>query len=147
MKGIVFILLFVSSFLYTPTSRTKDDLSCGQYDPMKEDCGYAGITQQQCEENNCCYAESSTSGIPWCFKGIEDIPSYYTRDSSKRCEIYRENRVDCGYKGIKKEECESRDCCFKIDDYESIVPWCFYGVDETKRVEIQDEFSYVESGE
>ena len=147
MKGIVFILLFVSSFLYTPTSRTKDDLSCGQYDPMKEDCGYSGITQQQCEENNCCYAESSTSGIPWCFKGIDDIPTYYTRYSKKICAIDRENRVDCGYKGIKKEECESKDCCFKIDDYESVVPWCFYGVDETKRVEIEDEFSYVESGE
>ena len=108
MKGIVFILLFVSSFLYTPTSRTKDDLSCGQYDPMKEDCGYSGITQQQCEQNNCCYAESSTSGIPWCFKGIDDIPTYYTRDSKKICAIDRENRVDCGYKGIKKEECESK---------------------------------------
>ena len=147
MKGIVFILLFVSSILYTPTSITTDDLSCGQYDPMKEDCGYSGITQQQCEENGCCYAESSTSGIPWCFKGIDDIPTYYTRDSKKICAIDRENRVDCGYKGIKKEECESKDCCFKIDDYESVVPWCFYGTDETKRVEIEDKFSYVESGE
>ena len=147
MKGIVFILLFVSSFLYTPTSRTKDDLSCGQYDPMKEDCGHRGITQQQCEKNGCCYAESSTSGIPWCFKGIDDIPTYYTRDSKKICAIDRENRVDCGYKGIKKEECESRDCCYKIDDYESVIPWCFKGVSETKSIEIKDKFTYIESGE
>ena len=36
-------------------------------------------------------------------------------------------REECGYKGIDKEECERRDCCWKIDSYESIVPWCFHG--------------------
>ena len=147
MKGIVFILLFASSLLYTPTSRTTDDLSCGQYEELREDCGWSGISQEQCEKKGCCYAQSQRSGTPWCFKGIDDVPTYYTRYSSLSCGIDRPDRTECGYKGIKKEECESRDCCYKIDDYESDIPWCFKGVPETKSIEIKDKFTYIESGE
>ena len=30
------------------------------------DCGWAGITQQQCETNLCCF-DSSLAGVPDCF--------------------------------------------------------------------------------
>lgn len=59
------------------------------------------------------------------FHGIDDVPTYYTLYSSLSCALDRKNRVDCGYKGIKKAECESRDCCYKIDGYESEIPWFF----------------------
>ena len=147
MKGFVLILLFSSSLLLIPTKRTRDDLSCAQLEELKTDCGWFGITQEECEARNCCVAEPKIEGKPWCFYGIDDIPTYITRFSEKSCSIDRENRNDCGYFGIQKEECESRDCCFKIDEYESSVPWCFYGYEATPTTEILDSFSYVESGE
>ena len=124
MKTFIFISLFIYSLLYTPTSRTLDDLSCGQYEPLREECGYAGISQEQCEKNNFCWKESSVNKVPWCFKGIDDVTTYYTLTSSKGCAIDRDLRQECGYKGIKKAECESRDCCYRIDDYEYDVPCC-----------------------
>lgn len=40
---------------------------CAVSDSSKTDCGFLGVTQSQCESKGCCWAESSTSGIPWCF--------------------------------------------------------------------------------
>ncbi len=142
MKTFIFISLFIYSLLYTPTSRTLDDLSCGQYEPLREDCGYPGINQEQCEKNNCCWKESSVDKVPWCFKGIDDVPTYYTLTSSKSCAIDRDLRQECGYKGIKKAECESRDCCYRIDDYESKIPWCFKGIVDSKTVTKEEKAVY-----
>ena len=142
MKTFIFISLFIYSLLYTPTSRTLDDLSCGQYEPIREECGYAGINQEQCEKNNCCWKESSVDKVPWCFKGIDDVPTYYTLTSSKSCAIDRDLREECGYKGIQKAECESKDCCYRIDDYESEVPWCFKGIVDSKTVTKEEKAVY-----
>ena len=142
MKKIIFISLFIYSLLYTPTKRTKDDLSCGQYEELRKDCGYSGITQYECEQKNCCYKESSKNGVPWCFQGIDDVPTYYTLKSSLSCALDRNLRQECGYKGIQKAECESRDCCYRIDDYESVVPWCFKGYVDTKTVTIEEKVSF-----
>ena len=35
------------------------------------------------------------------------------------------SREDCGWFGIKKEQCESKGCCW--DESVQDVPWCFYG--------------------
>ena len=142
MKTFIFISLFIYSLLYTPTSRTLDDLSCGQYEPLRKECGYAGINQEQCEKNNCCWKESSVDKVPWCFKGIDDVPTYYTLTSSKSCAIDRDLRQECGYKGIKKAECESRDCCYRIDEYESKIPWCFKGIVDSKTVTKEEKAVY-----
>ena len=139
MKTFIFISLFIYSLLYTPTSRTLDDLSCGQYEPLREECGYAGINQEQCEKNNCCWKESSVDKVPWCFKGIDDVPTYYTLSSSKSCAIDRVLREECGYYGINKEECEENGCCWKVDDDDSVVPWCFHGVPNLEQKEEKEE--------
>ena len=35
----------------------------------KYDCGYAGITQDQCESSGCCYVPAGeNSATPWCFR-------------------------------------------------------------------------------
>ena len=144
MKKILFLALFINSML-APTKRTLDDLSCGQYEELRKDCGYGGITQKQCEQKNCCWHESSRQGTPWYFYGIDDVPTYYTLKTSKSCALDRNLRKECGYKGIQKAECESRDCCYKIDDYESIVPWCFKGYYDTKTVTIQEKLEITEN--
>jgi len=40
---------------------------CVVKDYDKVDCGFNGITQSSCEAKSCCWANSTTSGIPWCF--------------------------------------------------------------------------------
>ena len=142
MKTVIFISLFIYSLLYTPTSRTLDDLSCGQYELLREECGYGGINQEECEKKNCCWKESSIDKVPWCFQGIDDVPTYYTLTSSKSCAIDRDLRIECGYKGIQKAECESKDCCYRIDDYESDVPWCFKGIVDSKTVIKEEKAVY-----
>ncbi len=39
----------------------------------------------------------------------------------KFCAIYKQLRKECGYKGISKAECEEKNDCWKINDYESIL--------------------------
>ena len=142
MKRFLFITLIASSILSNTVKRTKDDLSCGQHELLRKDCGRPGITQEECENKGCCYAPSSIQNVPWCYKGIDDVPTYLTLYSSKSCALDRNLREECGYKGIEKAECESRDCCYKIDDYESKVPWCFKGVQDSKTVTIEEKVSY-----
>ena len=129
MKALILILSLISCFS-APTERTKDNLSCGAHELLKKDCGFYGINQKTCEKRSCCWKESSVPGVPWCFHGIDDEPTFLTTDG-KTCAIDREDRKECGYKGIDKPECEKRGCCWKIDEYESVVPWCFHGFDET----------------
>ena len=142
MNRLLFITLIAQCLLYTPTKRTTDDLSCGQHELLRKDCGYAGISQYDCEQKGCCYYQSSIAKVPWCYKGIDDVPTYLTLTSGKACALDRNLRVECGYKGIEKAECESRDCCYRIDDYESEVPWCFKGNTETKKVTVNEKLIY-----
>jgi len=39
-------------------------------DSDKVDCGYFGITQEQCEGNGCCWKESNIGGVPYCFHKV-----------------------------------------------------------------------------
>ena len=143
MKTIIFISLFIYSFLYTPVVRTKDGLSCGQHEELRKDCGWYGITEEQCLQNNCCFKQPQKDGIPWCYQGIDDVPTFITLHSSKSCALDRDLREECGYKGIEKAECESRDCCYRIDDYESVVPWCYKGYVDQKIAKIDATVVYI----
>lgn len=46
--------------------------SCSLADSQKQDCGYLGINQSQCEAKGCCWrpvfdSEKIPTGTPWCF--------------------------------------------------------------------------------
>jgi len=41
--------------------------SCNVSDSGKRDCGYMGINSSQCQALGCCWSESQTGGVPWCF--------------------------------------------------------------------------------
>ena len=43
--------------------------------------------------------------------------------------ILPQGRVDCGYLGIQRDECEGKGCCW--DSSVRDVPWCFHGVRPT----------------
>ena len=142
MKAIILLLSLIYS-LSTPTKRTTEDLSCIAHDLLKKECGHIGINQKTCEEKGCCWKESSIPNIPWCFEGIDDVPTYLTT-TGNTCLLDREFRKECGYKGIDKAECEARGCCWKIDDYESVIPWCYHGYElvneEEKKHKISIDF-------
>ena len=41
--------------------------SCDLPTLNRVDCGWIGITQDQCLERGCCWSPSATLGIPWCY--------------------------------------------------------------------------------
>lgn len=41
--------------------------SCSVPDSNKRDCGQMGTTEQMCGALGCCWSESQTGGVPWCF--------------------------------------------------------------------------------
>merc|ERR1719245_2911997 len=59
------------------------------------DCGWPGITKEQCEEKGCCYDPDRLVICMPFFKGEEDG-----------------NIPDCGWAGITKEQCEKEGCSF-----------------------------------
>ena len=133
MNILLFIIFFAPCLLCLPTKRTKNDLSCDQYELKRKQCA-VDVSQDQCEEKGCCYNESPYTGIPWCFEGIDDVPTSLTLTSGKSCLVEDNLKTECGYKGIEQEECESRDCCYKIADYESVIPFCFKGIKTVENI-------------
>ena len=78
--------------------------------------GYAGITQQQCEAFGSCY-DDTTPDVKWCFRentGKSRNPSCNFANPTQR--------IDGGWPGISKNECESLGNCF--DDTIPNVVWC-----------------------
>ena len=139
MKLIILIALILAC-VTGPTQRTTGDLSCKVHNPHKKDCGYGGINQQKCEEKGCCWKEDSDPNIPWCFYGQNDTATITTAGGLS-CAVDRPKRTECGYYGIEKFECERRGCCWRIDDDDSVVPWCFEGLSYTN---VKSSFSTLE---
>lgn len=84
---------------------------------VKYDCGYFGITQEQCEARFCCWRPSDNQEDNWCF---------YKKGDSYSCDIDPATRVDCGYKGIQKDECVNNlNCCWKPTDVTG-GNYCYY---------------------
>ncbi|XP_055462993.1 trefoil factor 2-like [Psammomys obesus] len=83
----------------------------------REDCGFPGITSDQCFDMGCCF-DSSVSGVPWCFYPLPN-------QASEQCVMEVTARKNCAYPDIIPDECTlRRNCCFS----EAIpnLPWCFF---------------------
>ncbi|PFX29063.1 integumentary mucin C.1-like [Stylophora pistillata] len=95
------------------------DGHCDGIDPHKRlDCGYYGITKQQCVDRHCCY-DNSVQGVPWCFKSKKDLEN--------KCQsIAVHKRADCGWIGITKVVCQRRGCCYDDRGYNGESKYCFY---------------------
>ncbi|XP_063812387.1 integumentary mucin C.1-like isoform X1 [Pseudophryne corroboree] len=90
-----------------------DKQQCSVDIKEREDCGFPGISAQECYSRRCCF-DSSVPGAKWCF---------YPKNTG--CTVSHELRKDCGYPNISSMDCLSRGCCF-----DSSIPgtiWCFYG--------------------
>ncbi len=127
MNKIIVISLLVCC-LAQPTLRTTEDLSCKVHNPRKIDCGYYGINQKNCEEKGCCWKQDVDPSIPWCFLGQDDRETIRTTGGLS-CAVEKVQRLECGYYGINKDECEKNGCCWKVDEDDSLIPWCFQGIE------------------
>mmetsp|Transcript_33419 Transcript_33419/g.93798 ORF Transcript_33419/g.93798 Transcript_33419/m.93798 type:complete len:571 (+) Transcript_33419:58-1770(+) len=95
----------------------------------REDCGYSGIDEDECEGKGCCWEPVSPNpnNEPWCFypPNFAPPPPPPPSPPSENCnnDGYR---VDCGYSGITESECEAKGCCWnELDDNPNNLPWCF----------------------
>ncbi|XP_068114985.1 alpha-2-macroglobulin-like [Hyperolius riggenbachi] len=56
---------------------------CAVSADAREDCGFSGITQEQCEKKGCCY-DSSAHNIKWCFshghKSLEEHDDHHSEE-------------------------------------------------------------------
>ena len=95
---------------------------CDIKDTLKRDCGWSGINQATCEQEGCCWRESSAANVPWCYfpEGGEktDVPI-------EECDLKDSDKVECGYMGIDQNECERLNCCW-VPSKQSGIPWCYY---------------------
>ncbi|XP_057261081.1 trefoil factor 2-like [Pezoporus wallicus] len=89
---------------------------CKMEPKERSNCGYPGITADQCRKAGCCF-NSSVPGVPWCF-------SPKAKKVRKVCPADSRARINCGFPGITAKECEKKGCCFR--SHPAGVPWCFY---------------------
>ncbi|XP_074153433.1 trefoil factor 1 [Sminthopsis crassicaudata] len=49
--------------------------TCNMDPKDRLNCGWSGITEQECQRRNCCF-DSSVRGYPWCFSPRKEIEDY-----------------------------------------------------------------------
>mmetsp|Transcript_13060 Transcript_13060/g.25316 ORF Transcript_13060/g.25316 Transcript_13060/m.25316 type:complete len:511 (-) Transcript_13060:336-1868(-) len=55
------------SVMFFGAVATAGAVDCSTSDQDKIDCGFVGINATGCQAKGCCWQQSGTSGIPWCF--------------------------------------------------------------------------------
>lgn len=84
LSGHLLLLLLIFNNVFSQ--------NCNNNSNSKTDCGYTGITQDQCESKGCCwfpvrsffvifdltifFKVQNANGIPWCFYGSDYIKGY-----------------------------------------------------------------------
>ncbi|XP_058588077.1 trefoil factor 2 [Neofelis nebulosa] len=117
-RGVRLLAVLLVLGLWAPAGAHKPSpCRCSRIAPHKrENCGFPGITSDQCFSSGCCF-DSSVVGVPWCFHPLP-------KQASEECVMEVLARRNCGYPGISPKECASRKCCFSDNIFE--VPWCFF---------------------
>ncbi|XP_061215349.1 trefoil factor 2-like [Neopsephotus bourkii] len=108
----VVLVIALSTFAGAAPTRCQ----CKMEPKERSNCGYPGITAEQCRKAGCCF-DSSVPGVPWCF-------SPKPKKVRKVCPADSRARINCGFPGITAKECEKKGCCFR--SHPAGVPWCFY---------------------
>ena len=113
MDKRIFVILFLPLI-----SISLEGTTCKMDDSKKVDCGWMGVDQRGCEDMGCCWERSSKANVPWCFYTIPD------GDSTGTCNVQDSQKIDCGYVGINKNQCETIGCCW-AESHTSGIPWCY----------------------
>ena len=60
--------------------------------------------------------------------------------AEESCVVNDAQKINCGYLGIKKYECEyQRGCCWQELEKDSETPWCFFNKEYTEKLEEKKE--------
>ncbi|XP_076814691.1 uncharacterized protein LOC143460900 [Clavelina lepadiformis] len=82
----------------------------------KYDCGYYGMTEEECAAKGCLWCEAENE--PSCFYS-------YPIEQPAGCDVEDDVKKDCGYFGIEESECVNvNNCCWAQSDTAG-VPWCY----------------------
>jgi len=68
-----------------PSPPPTDQCDVSEY--QRQDCGYFGIDQNGCEGSGCCWRESNSGGVPWCYYGASRASFVQEAKSSVSKEI------------------------------------------------------------
>ncbi|XP_053164899.1 trefoil factor 1 [Hemicordylus capensis] len=100
------VLCLASAF---PPKQNRPPYACQCLMDVKDrkDCGFPGITAEQCTKQGCCF-DARVSDVPWCFKPSGERASL---NYAKKM-IEPQARIDCGYHGITRKRCKRIGCCF-----------------------------------
>lgn len=122
MRSWLVVFLFFSSVL----------ASCSVDEQLRNDCGFSGITQGQCEAKGCCWNPASSSEYPWCF-----FPD------SRVCGDYRVRDALNPLPGVLELNLEmtGEGCGYYGDDIPQLVVRVEYQTEDILRVKITDRNS------
>ncbi|CAG8717188.1 1236_t:CDS:2, partial [Acaulospora morrowiae] len=81
------------------------------------DCGYYGITKEECEARFCYWKPSEDPGAKWCM---------FKKDKEYTCAVDPATRIDCGYFGIQEKECVEKNCCWNPRDDVVGANYCYF---------------------
>ena len=85
-------------------------------------CGYDGITQQECQSSSCCWApvNPNPSNLPWCFRSNAPVDEMQCLPTNLR--------VDCSPDTpVNQQSCEAETCCWDpVQPNPQKLPWCYY---------------------
>jgi len=129
---------FNSNFVKSKWCFYKDisNSQCSVNPENRKECGWPGITKEQCESKPGCCFNNKTPGTKWCYyeRIFKDMPK---REITGSCEVNVESRINCGWGGITRQQCESRGCCFNSNFVHS--NWCFYKDISNSRCSVNPE--------
>jgi len=101
----------------------KASQQCVMSDADRVDCGYHGMTPDECRAKGCCYFHSHSPGSPFCYYQAKGGST--SRASEDRCSVPGKERKDCGFGGISAPQCRDSGCCYAHPDVAG-APFCFY---------------------
>lgn len=114
--------IFIIGFGGIPSKKKSDQ--CGN--TPTTDCGFPGITPEQCTQAGCCF-NNQTPG-PWCYE-YPSLPAYtgfaLWTNATMCPSSPPTQRSDCGFNGITLQQCTDRQCCW--DDNPGNGPQCYSG--------------------
>jgi len=119
-----FTLLLTTASAETPTELLKTLEQCSILDTQRIECGWYGMTPAQCKQKGCCYRDSLTPGVPWCYYTLEDAPAEKVAEV-EQCTVPDSEKMDCGFMGITPDGCQNQGCCY-IHSLSLGTPFCFH---------------------
>ncbi|XP_021077503.1 trefoil factor 1 [Mus pahari] len=70
---VICVLAVVLMLAFSSLAQAQEE-TCTMAPRERKNCGFPGVTAQQCTEKGCCF-DDSVRGFPWCFypQAVENI--------------------------------------------------------------------------